>query len=241
MQGILDDFWHRPITDVGYVGPDEGEGGRYLILPPDFEGQVPDSYYTFTSRTYNVFVFWRAFRDADGGTKEGVALMEQTRIYPLAMADNPPVMVFPNGTGQPANMLFPMDYGYFEGLAEFVQEEFVGPEDWSMRGMMASLGIAKEKPFTPDARMKRILEQGAKQGTAMARAIVYASRDPEIHYWPGKQWEKMFNTNTEFMRDGCLDPDSRTLWMYSGIVVSPMLISKTPGAGTSSSVDATHQ
>lgn len=34
LQGMLDDFWHRPITDVGFVGPDQGEGGNYLILPP---------------------------------------------------------------------------------------------------------------------------------------------------------------------------------------------------------------
>ncbi len=66
-QGILDDFWQRPITDVGYVGPDKGEGGSYLLLPPDYEGETPDGYYTFTSPTYNVFVFWRAFIK-DGNT-----------------------------------------------------------------------------------------------------------------------------------------------------------------------------
>ena len=157
LQGILDDFWHRPLTDVGFVGPDKGKGGKYLILPPDFKGETPKGYHSFTSPTYNVFVFWRAFRDKDGGTKEGVALMEKTRIYSLARADNPPEMVFPNGTGQPANMLFPQDYSYFEGLADFVNNEFVGPEDWSMRGMMASLGIVKGKPFTPDDNMKQIL------------------------------------------------------------------------------------
>ena len=34
LQGMLDDFWHRPLCDVGFVGPDKGEGGKYLILPP---------------------------------------------------------------------------------------------------------------------------------------------------------------------------------------------------------------
>ena len=63
LQGILDDFWHRPLTDVGFVGPDKGAGGNYLILPPDFEGTAPEGYFTFKSPTYNVFVFWRAFRD----------------------------------------------------------------------------------------------------------------------------------------------------------------------------------
>jgi hypothetical protein len=34
LQGILDDFWHRPLCDVGFVGPDKGKGGKYLLLPP---------------------------------------------------------------------------------------------------------------------------------------------------------------------------------------------------------------
>jgi hypothetical protein len=31
--GILD-MWQLPITDQGLSGPDKGEGGKYLILPP---------------------------------------------------------------------------------------------------------------------------------------------------------------------------------------------------------------
>src|SRR5210317_1048796 len=150
LQGMLDDFWHRPLCDVGFVGPDKGEGGKYLILPPDYEGESPAGYFTFKSRTYNVFVFWRAFRDKQGDTAQAVALMGKTRIYPLSKRDNPPKMVFPNGTGKPADMLYPKDYRYFEGLADFVNNEPVDAEDGSMRGLMASLGIEKGKPFKPD-------------------------------------------------------------------------------------------
>ena len=31
LQGLLDDMWHRPITDIGAAGPDGGEGGKYLV------------------------------------------------------------------------------------------------------------------------------------------------------------------------------------------------------------------
>ena len=53
LQGILDDFWQRPIRsegqidgrdwagDVGLPGPDHGKGGKYLILPPDYKGPIP--------------------------------------------------------------------------------------------------------------------------------------------------------------------------------------------------------
>jgi hypothetical protein len=82
--------------------------------------------------------------------------------------------------------------------------------------------------------MRGILDQGARQGVAMSRAIVYSypELDPDINYWPGRHWEKMFAGNTEFTRNGTRDIDARTLWHYQAIVVSPNLISTTPGQGT---------
>jgi hypothetical protein len=43
--GTLDDMWFRWVTDVGAPGPDRGEGGKYLILPPDYDGPVPEGGY----------------------------------------------------------------------------------------------------------------------------------------------------------------------------------------------------
>lgn len=57
LQGLLDDFWQRPLSDVGFAGPDKGQGGKYLILPPDYKCEEPKGYFTFQSRTYDVFVF----------------------------------------------------------------------------------------------------------------------------------------------------------------------------------------
>ena len=233
LQGILDDFWHRPLTDVGFVGPDKGKGGKYLILPPDFKGEAPTGYHTFTSPTYNVFVFWRAFRDDKGDTKEAVALMEKTRIYPLSKKDNPPKMVFPNGSGQPADMLFPMDYSYFEGLAEFVQDEYVGPEDWSMRGMMASLGIVKGKPFAPDERMKAILSAGAEVGMNMAQALRHGDILPNTLYYDDRQWHNVLNVlDVEFKQDSYMDIDARVGMFKIGYSISPAMVLNLVGKGS---------
>jgi hypothetical protein len=57
--GMFTDFWQRALTDVGPAGPDKGQGGLYLLLPPDYEGPVPGGYHPFRSPTYNVFMFWR--------------------------------------------------------------------------------------------------------------------------------------------------------------------------------------
>ena len=46
--------------DVGLPGPDHGKGGKYLVLPPDYQGEIPEGYFTYRSGTYGLFVFWRA-------------------------------------------------------------------------------------------------------------------------------------------------------------------------------------
>ncbi|MEY4568252.1 MAG: hypothetical protein RLY14_3222, partial [Planctomycetota bacterium] len=69
LQGILLDFWQRPIPvdggkfqgDVGLPGPDAGKGGKFLLLPPSYEGTVPEGYYVYRSGTNNVFIFLRGF------------------------------------------------------------------------------------------------------------------------------------------------------------------------------------
>jgi hypothetical protein len=39
---------------MGVPGPDAGDGGKHLLLPPDWDGQVPDGYYVARSTTYRV-------------------------------------------------------------------------------------------------------------------------------------------------------------------------------------------
>ena len=55
LQGILLDYWQRPIPvdggkfagDVGLAGPDAGKGGKFLLLPPDYKGTVPEGYFVY--------------------------------------------------------------------------------------------------------------------------------------------------------------------------------------------------
>ena len=53
MLGAFNDAWFRYMQDIGPAGPDKGKGGKYLILPPGYEGDVPDGYFVVTSKTYN--------------------------------------------------------------------------------------------------------------------------------------------------------------------------------------------
>lgn len=215
MQGILDDFWQRPIPsvgeidgrkwagDVGLPGPDRGEGGKYLVLPPDYSGEVPPGYLTFRSGTYGVFVFWRGFFKDPKQLEEPVRVMEQTRIYPLGKKETAKPMQFPDASGVPANMLYPQDGTAFDMLARFIDHEYVDPADMYMRGMAAQLGIVKGQPFAPDAKARGLLDKAAHTATRMGHVLAYTP-SPLLKnqlWYPDRHYINAFPSNATFTSD----------------------------------------
>jgi hypothetical protein len=155
--GGIDDFWYRWVADIGITGADKGKGGKYLILPPGYAGEVPDGYFVVRPSTYGNWVPFRTFL-VDGSPKPGVeSVKKHLKIYPLADAANPAAVKFVNASGVPANFVAPGDYGFWELLDQVIQEEPSEGSDPTTLGLFASIGIQKGKPFNPDQRMKKIL------------------------------------------------------------------------------------
>ena len=229
MYGTANGSDFKYITDMGTTGPDKGKGGKYLFLPPDYKGKVPDGYFVMKSPGYRVWAMMRGF-DVGNGDKAVKWFEDRLKVYPLAKG--PQKANFVNASRMGANTLIPEDGSAFAMLNEIIQYEPSSLFSMEQLGRLATLGIEKGKPFAPDARMQKIFDQAAKQGVAMSRAILYASRESEINYWPDRHWEKMFLHNTEFTHNGYREIDARTLWHYQAIVVSPNLLSTTPGVGT---------
>ena len=93
--GGVNDFWYRWVADVGITGEDRGQGGKYLVLPPEYKGEVPSGYVVIRPNTYGNWLFFRAFV-VDGSTKPGVELVKKhLKIYQLSAAASPPEMKLP--------------------------------------------------------------------------------------------------------------------------------------------------
>jgi hypothetical protein len=69
------------------------------------------------------------------------------------------------------NTIAPSDFSYFEIINDVVQKEPADALDAEIAGSLAAIGIAKGKPFNPDARMKKILTDAAAIGSATARTV----------------------------------------------------------------------
>jgi len=233
--GILDDMYFRYITDMGAAGPDKGKGGKYLILPPGYEGDVPEGYYVFKSKTYGVWNFMRGYvRDSVEAAAKNIKA--NLKVYSLSQKDNPPEMEFKSMSGLAGyNTIMPNDFSFYESLNALIQEEPLDFLDPQTRGQIAAIGIVKGKPFNPDERMKKLLSEAAAIGTAYARANTVFPRDQGHRYYPdtGSEWVMAFADNdTYFLKDGARRFDSR-LWMhFNAVCVTPAMALTKPGAGS---------
>ena len=168
LQGILLDFWQRPIPvdggkyagDVGFFGPDQGKGGKFLLLPPGYKGEVPEGYFVCRSGTNNVFVFLRAFYADASNLQPPVDLIENTKIYPLEGEAKP--MKFPDASGVPVEHVADQRRDCLRPTEKLVDAEGPHLADPDWMGMLAGLGIVKGEPFQPDERTRGILDRAAK-------------------------------------------------------------------------------
>jgi len=231
--GILDDFFFNHVTDLGNAGPDKGKGGKFLILPPGYGGDVPEGYFTFQSATYGNWLIWRGFQ-VDGNPRPAVVnLKSNTRVYPLAQRDNPPEQKFVNLSGQYFNTIHANDFTFYEEVAEVIQEEPTDSLDPEMLGLLAAIGIEKGKPFAPDARMKEILTDAAAVGNATARALVFETRDPDSYIFEDSAWKTGFiGGSHEFSKDGVRLLDARSLFFYYATGITPAMAAKMVGVGS---------
>ncbi|WP_455379355.1 DUF1254 domain-containing protein, partial [Petrachloros mirabilis] len=191
--GFIDDAWFHYVADFGNAGPDKGQGGKFLLVPPGYKGSVPKGYHVARTQTYGNWVVWRGFQ-VNGSTKPAIeATKKLFRIYPLSQKNNPPKMNFIDVSGTEHNTIHRMDYGYWEELNETIQAEPATGLNPEIRGLLASIGIEKGKPFNPDARMKKILTEATKVGSVTAQALTARPRDQRIYQYPGERvWTNPF-------------------------------------------------
>jgi len=218
--GAVQDAWFHWVIDLGLPGPDRGEGGKYLIVPPGYKGTLPEGEFNIAhARTNHIVWFGRSFLENKSDPKPVVETIRKfTKVYPyeigglgtpiaeflagkarLGRVTPPPPTVFHEGSGKVMNTVPPNDWTFFEMLNEIVQQEPASSFDPELMGPIAAIGIKKGKPFAPDARMKKIMTEALKVANATARSLFMSPRDPSWFYYPNSSWFNfLFETGYQF-------------------------------------------
>ena len=250
--GVVNDAFFRNVTDLGPPGPDNGKGGRYVIYPPDYDGGYPrpgitgDWLFPVTSPTSVNLVILRGFIIDNGVETSNKIYREGFKIYPLAEASqpwqaegtkgNPPPMEFISGTGLDLNTIHSNDFHFFEELHTVIDREPVEMIDPEMRGLFASIGIQKGKPFDPDDRMKRILTDAIKVANGTARCLLWYEREKSEFIYEGSYWKRGYvGDDWQYLKDdgmGGRNLDARTHFFYNATVNSPAMSNHLVHAGS---------
>ncbi|MCT8954702.1 DUF1254 domain-containing protein [Pseudomonas lundensis] len=228
--GGVGDFWQRAIIDMGQTGPDQGKGGKYLVLPPGAKPPADaGNYYLANSETMNVLV---GFRVLDPDPAKGKALVEQFKMYPYADRAAPAKTRLLSPEGKAWSGTQPRGMAYWQRLHAIIQHEPVNERDRFYMAMLASLGIEKGKPFAPTEQQRKALEQGAEMGELIAKANTFAKRFPQAQYWPDRRWDTVLNIAEPSQRLPNYDQLwERSAWFYEAVTNTKGMVSKTPGLG----------
>lgn len=229
--GGVSDFWQREFGAMGEMGPDRGEGGKYLVLAPgvDQTPELSSDYRVLRSSGVNIMF---GFRTLDPDPERSDALVRAVRIYPHADRAHPSPTRIVSPEGRPWSGDQPRGLEYWRRLHQIYQSEVVDERDRFYLAMLRQLGIEKGRPFAPDARLTRILEQGAAAGELMARANTFAKRFAQGTYWPDRAWElAIVLDNTAQRGDGYDELLERASWFYEAVSFAEAMKSTTPGVG----------
>ncbi|MFD3191932.1 DUF1214 domain-containing protein [Sedimentitalea sp. HM32M-2] len=231
--GTITNAWQVPLADVGTSGDDAGEGGRYLIVPPGYDGDLPqEGYYVYPSNTYGVHFAFRPVAK-DGGTSKDQAVYAQTlQVYPLSEVDNPSPTEFIDVKENPINTLPVYDMTFFHDMNTVIQREPVLEQDKVMMAMLASLGMVRGEPFEPDEEMQAAMLEGLQcaydtmQEHFITRSVVPLWEDRKWGVWAFAEGQP--EAGFPYVTDEMVLIDDRAGGSYSWITYLP----KKLGGGT---------
>jgi len=231
--GIIDDHWFKYVADFGRLGPDKAQGGKFLILPPGYKGDVPKGYFTYSANTYGHWVIWRGFQK-EGSPKPAVDATKATyKVYPLSQKDNPPTMNFVNVSGKRINTIHKMDTEIYHEINAVVQSEPLIGENPELLGSLAAIGIKKGQEFAPDERMQKILKEAAKIGAAIVRTQMAKPRAEYLYKFKGTQWlNPLAYKSYLFEHEAVRLLDARGAFHFYATGITPAMSMKIIGKGS---------
>lgn len=235
LPGFIDDMWELPVIDVIQQ---VSKTGKYLIVPPGWNGTAPEGFVVARPKTYVSWMLLRGGVQQVNGkpdTSAAVnAMKTQLKIYPYSekgAQPAPPLQYF-DMSDKKLNRLPPEGLAYFERLAEVVTSEAPDQQEPYVMGMLRGLGMEAGKPFAPDERMKKILARAAETGQAMARSIAFHGKIPGREHWPDRQYGEAFmGGSPSWVTNGHANIEERTLFFYLACGTSKLMASTLPGVG----------
>jgi hypothetical protein len=234
IMGVIDDTNFQFVTNMGLVGDEEGAGAKYLLLPPSYNGEVPEGYLVRQLRTNHFLICARApFPDPH----QGLAFLRTLRVYPLAEVEDPPANEFTDVSDRKLVANPCTVDGTFEvwnALKRALDLDVPSAAFYNEYGLLADLGIRKDRPFEPDGELRAILTEAAERADEQLVVAAFADDAPERLVWPDRHWEWVVYAEGS---DGYYERDFlrlsvRERWFYQATLETSKMFMQHEGAGS---------
>ena len=232
--GLIDDFWQKSISDIGLPGPDRDKGGKFLLVPPGYSGEIPQSGYHVlqcTMNNYNAMVRGIA---VEGDFAVAEQVVRKMKVYPFSQAASPKPSKFVSVSGKVINTLPPPGIEFWARLSAFINNNPVAERDRFYMAMLKPLGIEKGKEFKPDARQRRFSRRRRGWATRWAACCcsMATSASAGATAFPGTHWHWVLLVNPEQETEHYSQVDERLHYTYGAIYTSPGIGVMKAGPGS---------
>jgi hypothetical protein len=236
LSGMAMDINQRWIGDIGLPGPDAGNGGAHLFLPPKFSGDVPPHHHVWHSTSNRLIIGVRSI-PVDGDMRAAMDRLRAIDVRPVKTSTSWGEPRWINVTDRPQDTTpakWESNIGFWEALHRAIDSEPPIEGYLNYYGELAALGIAKGRAFAPDNRMRDILQVAARIGNAQLRVQAFADRRPDRVVWPDRNWEwvGLRCENADFATPSYTDLDARETWFYQAVGASPAMFRRSEGVGS---------
>lgn len=189
--GLMDDHNMEWFGDMGVIGSGKGKGEKNLLIPPGYDGEIPEGYTPLYNQIWKSVMAMRVVVQS-GNYEEAVELARRLKVYPLTAASDAPAYKIVDVKGKPAPL--PMlrwekSMDYWRQLHAIVDYEPAQERHRFMLGMLDAIGIRKGEPFAPNAQMEALLTEAAKTGWGEMNVAFFANPRPERLIWKDRNWE----------------------------------------------------
>lgn len=226
--GMILDNWQRVLADLGVVGPDKGAGGKYLIMPPGYGPVEADGYFVVEATSRDVLV---GFRLLGADKEKAIAeLVPKIKTYRWTVEGAGESMSARAAGDKKWSQMPPRGMAYWDSLNEVIQRNPIDERDRFVLAQLRFLGIERGKPFKPDGRQTKLLQDGVVVGEAMAKANTSDKR-VEPPFWEGTHWKHALVVSTDQKALTYDQIDERAAWFYEAVVISTAMLTQTPGVG----------
>jgi hypothetical protein len=191
--GSIFDLWFLPMVDIGPLGNDKGNGAKYFITGPGWEGEVPAGFTHLPSRTNHIHMLFRGLsnKEGDAGWEAGREYAKTLKVYKYRGEGEPALFKFIDSSNGPFSGVPAMDLSFFNYIDQLVQEEPALEHDKAMMGLLYHIGFRRGEDFNPNEQQRAILEDAVRAAQSWLIGKMENNDAFGAPFWPDRTYRTL--------------------------------------------------